>query len=111
VANTIPGVGNGLESYTGILFGSVNLIKNTFGGIIVVVIIIICGVPYIKMQLYHFMMQFLIAAIQPVADQRMINGIQVACDSIGMLAGVIAAVALLFIVSIVIIGISTGMIR
>lgn len=111
VMNTIPGVGNSLGAYSGVLLGSINLIKNTMGGFIIVVILVICGVPYIKMKIYHILIQLLTALIQPVADKRMLSGIQVAADSIGMMAELIAGVAILFIVSIVIICISTNMIR
>ncbi|MCR5736751.1 MAG: stage III sporulation protein AE [Eubacterium sp.] len=111
IMNSIPGVGSGIDSYTGIVFGSVRLIKNTMGGTIMIVIVLICGIPFVKMKLYHFSIQLLAASMQPVADQRMISGIQIAGDSIEMIASMIAGVSILFLVSIVIICISTNMIR
>ncbi len=111
IMNSIPGVGSGIDSYTGIVFGSVRLIKNTMGGTIMIVIVLICGIPFVKMKLYQFSIQLLAASMQPVADYRMISGIQIAGDSIEMMASMIAGVSILFLVSIVIICMSTNMIR
>ena len=108
VVGALPVVGDGSDAVCGILLGSVNLIKNTIGGFAIIVIIMLCGVPFIKIQLYSISMQIAQAVVQPVADKRMINSISCVVMGIKMLAKVIIGASMLFIISIAIICIVTG---
>ena len=108
IIGTLPIVGDGIDSYSGILIGSVKLIKNTIGGFAIIVIIILCLVPYIKMQIYQILFQILAAVIQPVADGRLISGLQTVSESIGLLLKIILGNALLFVISIAVICMATS---
>lgn len=104
----VPGIGNGIDAYSGILLGSANLIKNTIGGFAMIIITTICLIPYIKMQIYRFSFMSLSAVIQPVADKRIISGLQVVTDAIGLFLEIIVICSLLFIISIAIICMTTS---
>lgn len=104
----LPVVGDGTDAVTGIVLGSVNLIKNTIGTFGIVIIIFICLVPFIKIQLYSLSLQVIMAVVQPVADSRIINSLGSMCNGIKLLARVIISTALLFIISIAIICMTTG---
>lgn len=100
---SIPVVGDGGDAITGIVMGSVNLIKNTIGTFAIVLIIILCLVPFIKILIYSASLQLVTAIIQPVADKRIINSFECMCTGTKLLGRVISSAALLFIISIAII--------
>lgn len=105
----LPVVGDGSDAISGILLGSANLIKNTIGAFAIVIIVLICMVPFIKIQLYSVSVQILTALIQPVADKRIISSLTCMCESIKMLVRIIMTNALLFIISIAIICMTTNL--
>lgn len=100
---SLPVVGDGSEAVTGIVLGSVNLIKNTIGTFSIVLIIVLCLIPFIKIQIYSASLQVVTAIMQPVADKRIINSFECMCNGTRMLGKVISSAALLFIISIAII--------
>lgn len=108
VVGALPVVGDSTDAVTGIVLGSVNLIKNTIGGFSIIIIVLICAVPFIKIQMYSISMQIAQAVVQPVADKRILNSISCMVQGIKMLAKVIAGAAILFIISIAIICMVTG---
>lgn len=70
---TLPVIGDGADAVTGMLLGSANLIKNCIGTFGIIMIILICFVPYMKLQIYSASIQIFTAIIQPVADRRIIG--------------------------------------
>ena len=104
----LPVIGDGTDAMTGIMLGSVNLIKNTIGGLTIIIILVICIVPFIKIQLYSFGIQIAMAAIQPVADKRIIDSLSCMCKGTKLLARLIVSAAILFVISIAIICMVTG---
>lgn len=108
MVGALPVVGDGADAVTGIVLGSVNLIKNTIGGFSIIIIVLICAVPFIKIQLYSISLQIAQAIVQPVADRRILSCISCVVQGIKMLVKVIAGAAILFIISIAIICIVTG---
>lgn len=102
MVGTLPVIGEGTDAMTGIVLGSVNLIKNTIGTFGIVIIILICLVPFFKIQLYSISLQIVTAVIQPVADKRMINSLGCLCDGTKLLGQVIISNGILFILSIAI---------
>lgn len=108
VLGALPVVGDSTDAMTGIVLGSVNLIKNTIGGFTIIMIIVFCAVPYLKIQLYSISMQIGAAIVQPIADKRIIGSMGCVQEGIKMLTKVIVGAALLFIISIAIICMVTG---
>ena len=98
--SAIPWFGNSANSYAGILLGTSNLIKNVIGVFAVIVILLLCGIPCIKMEIYHIAFRVLSAVIQPVADERILSALQIVSDSIGFLLKLVMGSALLFIICI-----------
>ncbi|MFQ9515564.1 MAG: stage III sporulation protein AE [Eubacterium sp.] len=105
---TLPVIGDGTDAMTGIVLGSVNLIKNTIGTFGIIIIILICLVPFFKIQLYSISLQIITAVIQPVADKRMINSLGCLCNGTKLLTRVIISNGILFILSIAIMCIATN---
>ena len=111
MAQSVPGIGTSIGGYSGVIIGSLHLIKNVIGGYSIIVILLICLVPYIKIQCYHLAVRMLIAMTQPVADERITSGIQIAADCIEMMANLVLGIGILLIVCIAIICTSTNLIR
>lgn len=109
VVGTLPVIGDGTDAVTGILLGSVNLIKNSIGTFGIIVIILMCLVPFLKVQLYSVSLQVVTAVIQPVADKRMISSLGCLCTGTKLLARVIISNGMLFILSIAIMCMTTNM--
>lgn len=108
VVGALPVIGDGTDAMTGILFGSVNLIKNTIGTFGIIVIIVICMVPFLKIQLYSASMQIATALVQPVADKRILSSMECLCGGTKLLSQVIISNGLLFIVSLAIVCMTTN---
>ena len=104
----LPVIGDGTEAMTGIMLGSVNLIKNTIGGLTIIIILVICVIPFIKIQLYSLGVQIAMAVVQPIADKRIIDSLSCICDGTKLLVRLIISAAVLFIISIAIICMVTG---
>lgn len=109
MVGTLPVIGEGTEAMTGIVLGSVNLIKNTIGTFGIIIIILICLVPFFKIQLYSVSIQIVTAVMQPVADKRMISSLGCMCSGTRLLARVIISSGILFILSIAIICMATNL--
>ena len=107
VIGSVP-VGNSTDAITGIFLGSANLIKNAIGTTAIIVIVVLCAVPFLKIQLYSFLMQIVAALVQPIADCRIVASFNSMSIGMRMLAKVITGCSLLFIISIAIICMCTG---
>lgn len=105
---TLPVIGDGTDAMSGILLGSFNLIKNTIGGFAIIAIIVICLVPFLKIQIYSFSIQIAAALVQPISDNRITDSFS--CLSVGtkMLAKIIISGGMLFVISLAIICMVTG---
>lgn len=105
---TLPVIGDGADAVTGMLLGSANLIKNCIGTFGIIMIILICFVPYIKLQIYSASIQIFTAIIQPVADRRIIESLNCLCNGIRLLIRVVISSGFLFVISIAIICMTTN---
>lgn len=103
IIGSLPVVGDGTEAMSSVLMGSANLIKNTIGVTAIVIVFVICSIPYIKLLLFSASSQLVSAVVQPVADGRIVKGLNVFGDSINMLLKIIVYNGLLFIIAIAIV--------
>lgn len=108
VVSMIPGIGSGTNAITQVIIGSGALIKNGIGAAALVFIVLICLVPVIKVFVFSLMYQGTAAIIQPVSDKRIIQCINSVFDGSKLLLRVVIMSALLFIITIAIICLSTN---
>ena len=108
VNKTMVGIVTGADAVTGMLLGSANLIKNCIGTFGIIMIILICFVPYMKLQIYSASIQIFTAIIQPVADRRIIESLNCLCKGIRLLIRVVISSGFLFVISIAIICMTTN---
>lgn len=99
-AGMIPGLGTSINAVTEIMVGSGIIIKNGVGMAAVVVLLVMCSGPLIKVWVMTFLYKLLAAVIQPVADKRMIGCITGAGEGGRLLGKIMVTTVLMFLVTI-----------
>lgn len=105
--NMIPGVGNIMSGVAETVLGAGMLLKNCVGVAGMLVVLIICAVPLIKLLIYVFIYKALAAAIQPISDKRVINCVSACGQATGLLLQTVFVGAVLFEIVITIVAVST----
>ena len=93
---------------TDVILGSAVLIKNGIGVTALIVIILICLVPLAKLGTLVLILDVAAALIQPVSDKRMVGCVAGASEGIKLLFRVAFTTAVLFMLTIVVVTVSTG---
>ncbi len=107
VAGAIPGVGDVLGSVTESVYGAGVLLKNAIGVAGVMVIIIICVLPIIKLAVTALIYRVSSAAVQPISDKRMLNCVIASADAAALLLQTVLVGAVLFLLTITIVAATT----
>jgi stage III sporulation protein AE len=106
-AGAIPGVGDVLGTVTESVLGAGILLKNAIGVAGVVVIIIVCAIPVIKLTVTTLIYRVSSAAVQPISDKRMLNCVTASAEAAALLLQTVIAGAVLFLLTITIIAATT----
>ncbi len=107
-SEAIPAVGDALGGVTETVLGAGVLLKNAIGVAGLIVIISICAVPFIKLLMITVVYKVGSAALQPISDKRFIECISASAKSASMLLKTVFVGAVLFILSITIVAVTTG---
>lgn len=107
LAGAIPGVGDVLGSVTEGVFGAGILLKNAIGVAGVIVILIICALPILKLAITTLIYRVSSAAVQPISDKRMLNCVTASADAAALLLQTVLVGAVLFLLTITIIAATT----
>ena len=98
--SALPGIGGSIESASGLIFGTANLIKNGIGTAALVFIAAVCLLPVLKILIINIIMQGTAALVQPVADKRITDVIVQYADGMKALLFIIFYTAALFMIII-----------
>lgn len=107
-SESIPGVGDALGGVTETVLGAGVLLKNAIGVAGLIVIITMCAVPFIKLLVISVVYKVGSASLQPISDKRFIECISASAKSATMLLQTVFVGAVLFILSITIVAVTTG---
>lgn len=107
-SEAIPGVGDALGGVTETVLGAGVLLKNAIGVAGLIVILTICAVPLIKLLIITAVYKIGSATLQPVSDKRLIECISASAKSASMLLQTVFVGAVLFILSITIVAVTTS---
>ena len=107
IGRAIPGVGNLLSGAAETVLGAGVLLKNAIGVAGLVVIIIICAMPVLKLIIYVFIYKFGEAIVQPITDKRILNCLGACSEAVNLLLQLVFVVAILFMLTIAIVSAST----
>lgn len=105
--SAIPG-GASLSGLSTILIGAGVLIKNSVGIAAVMILLVLGGIPLLKLLCFYVVYKVILAMIQPISDNRILAGIQGAADSTGLLLRAAATSVVLSVLSIAIIILTTN---
>lgn len=106
-SEAIPGIGDALGGVTETVLGAGVLLKNAIGVAGLIVIIVICAVPFIKLLIITAVYKVGGAALQPISDKRFIECISAAAKAASMLLNALFVGAVLFLLSITIVAVTT----
>ncbi len=106
--SAIPGVGNAINSVTETLLGASVVVKNAIGVAGLVVIIIVCMIPVVKLVCFTLVYKLGAAIVQPVSDKRIVGCISAASSAAKLLLSTVFICVLLFVLSIALIAASTN---
>lgn len=109
-AKGIPGVGNSIGSVADTVLGSGMLIKSAVGCGGIICIIVLCFYPLLKIFVFQLMYRVGSALVQPVSDKRVAAALHTAAESSTFLLKFVFAGALMFLLSITIVVVSTNII-
>ena len=105
-AEMIPGIGNIAGSVTDVVLGSSVLIKNGIGVAALVVIVLICLMPLVKLGMLMMILELAAALLQPVSDKRMTGCVAGVGEGIRLLFRVVFTTAVLFMLTIAVVTVS-----
>lgn len=101
--SAVPGVGTAMNTAAGAVIGSGVLIRNVLGMGSLIVILIICAMPVVRVCLVLLSYRVVQAVIQPVSDKRLLDGIESITQGVGMLLQVLFGCVLMFILSLAVV--------
>ena len=108
--SSIPGIGNGLGSMGEIVLSCGMLIKNSVGVIGLIILVILAGIPVVKIGCFWCMYQVLGIVLQPVADKRIIECISAVGRGCDLYLRIMIYSMLLFFILISMVSVATSFI-
>lgn len=106
--SAVPGVGNAAGAVTELVVGSGALIKNGIGAAGLVLILYICMSPMVKVMVFTGAYHLVGACMQPVADKRLLGGVNSIAEGGTLLFRMMFTAALLLLLTIAILAAATG---
>ena len=104
----IPGVGNSAQAVSKTIAGSAVLVKNSIGVAAVIVMLVIIGIPLLKLIVMALLYQLLGALLEPVADNRIVKAVLVLSGSLENMIYMIAVTVVLMCLTMAIICFATN---
>ena len=101
--SAIPWVGKGGEAVAQVLLGSGVLIKNAIGMAALVVLVMICIIPVVKLGLIALLYQAAAAMLQPAADARLVESILAVSSGTRLVMRLVIHTLVLFMLTLAII--------
>ena len=105
----IPGIGNSVETVSQTVIGAGTIVKNGIGSAAIIVLVVVCAVPIMKLVALTCLFKITAAAIETVADKRIVKAVNSISVAIGSLAVIVLVALSLFVLMAAIICISTNM--
>lgn len=109
--SAVPGVGNAAGAVTELIVGSGALIRNGIGAAGLVFVGYICLEPLVKILVFTVTYHIIGACMQPIADKRLIGGVDGIAKGGAILFRIMFTSALVLFLTIAIITAATGRIR
>ncbi|MCI5855886.1 MAG: stage III sporulation protein AE [Agathobacter sp.] len=108
--SVLPGVGNGFHLAEEVLLGCGMLVKNSVGVAGLVILLLLCMTPVIKVLCFTFLYKIIAAILQPVCDPRILGAVNGVAKGSSMFFNVMADSMMLFLIAIAMVTASTSFI-
>jgi len=105
----LPGIGNVLSGTGQIFISSGIVIKNCVGAAALVILVMLCAVPFLKMSVMALLYKLLSAVLEPVADKRIAGGMSGIAGGAMLYLKVISTCMMLFFLTIALCSAATNM--
>ncbi|MFP3155417.1 stage III sporulation protein AE [Lachnospiraceae bacterium ZAX-1] len=106
-ASMLPGVGTSIHAVSEIMVGSGIIIKNGVGVAGILVLLLLCVGPMIKIAVMTVLYKLVAAAIQPVADKRIAGCINGVGEGARLINKVMVTAGVMFLVTIALVSAAT----
>lgn len=103
IVSAIPGVGNAADSAVELVLGSALVIKNSIGVVLLILILVLCVMPLLKIGLIAGMLKCAAAFMGVVSDKRITTCVNRAGDAGLLLLKTTGTAILLFMISIAVV--------
>lgn len=103
IISAIPGVGNAADSAVELVLGSALVIKNSIGVVLLILILVLCAAPLLKIGLIAGMLKCAAAFMGVVSDKRITTCVNRAGDGGLLLLKTTGTAILLFLISIAVV--------
>ncbi len=100
IVKALPGVGGLMDSAAETIAGSAMVIKNAVGVAGMIVVLLICLLPFLKLGLSVLLFRLLCAMLQPISEKRMVDCIRSFSDGVMLLMKTTLAGLAVFLVSL-----------
>ena len=100
IVKALPGVGGLMDSAAETIAGSALVIKNAVGVAGMIVVLLICLLPFLKLGLGVLLFRLLCAMLQPISEKRMVDCIRSFSDGVMLLMKTMLAGLAVFLVSL-----------
>ena len=100
IVKALPGVGGLMDSAAETIAGSALVIKNAVGVAGMIVVLLICLLPFLKLGLSVLLFRLLCAMLQPISEKRMVDCIRSFSDGVMLLMKTMLAGLAGFLVSL-----------
>ena len=100
IVKALPGVGGLMDSAAETIAGSAMVIKNAVGVAGMIVVLLICLLPFLKLGLSVLLFRLLCALLQPISEKRMVDCIRSFSDGVMLLMKTMLAGLAVFLVSL-----------
>lgn len=107
--SAIPGAGAVISALTGSILGAAVLIKNSIGVGCLIILILLCAVPVMKLVVFMLSFHLCSAFLQPISDKRLMNLLHVTGESGKLFLQTVITCLTLFFITIALAAISTNM--
>lgn len=108
VISAIPGIGDVADSFTEVMFGSAILIKNSIGVAALLILLIICAGPIIKLLVMTVLLKLAEAIVGIVAEKRLTRAVKCVGNAGALLCRTMLTATALFMIVIAIIAVTTN---
>lgn len=106
--NMVPVIGSTLDGVKDTVLGSTMIIKNAVGIGGIIILLIICFVPILKILAFIIIYKSVAAIIQPISNDRVVECLNGVGDATKLFLGAVCSVALLFIIGLAIVIFATN---